>query len=62
MRFVKCMISPGQFYVKCSLSAEGTGIWEKSVLFLSRNKKGMMNKYVMFLYPGREKKRVMEVK
>ena len=39
MRFVKCMISLGQFYVKCSLSAEGTGIWEKSVLFLSRNKK-----------------------
>jgi hypothetical protein len=33
MRFVKCMISLGQFYVKCSLSAEGTGIWEKSVLF-----------------------------
>ena len=31
MRFVKCMISLGQFYVKCSLSAEGTGIWEKSV-------------------------------
>ena len=30
--------------------------------FLSRNKKGMMNKYVMFLYPGKEKKRVMEVK
>ena len=42
MRFVKCMISLGQFYVKCSLSAEGTGIWEKSVLFLSRNKKVML--------------------
>ena len=39
---VKCMISLGQFYVKCSLSAEGTGIWEKSVLFLSRNKKVML--------------------
>ena len=33
IRFVKCMISPGQFYVKCSLSPESTGIWKKSVLF-----------------------------
>ena len=39
IRFVMCLISPGQFYVKCSLSSEGTGILRKSMLFLSREKK-----------------------
>ena len=26
MYYVKCMISPGQFFIKCSLSLQGTGI------------------------------------
>ena len=35
MRFVKCMISLGQFYVKCSLSAEGTAILVGDEIFES---------------------------
>ena len=38
IRFVKYLISPGQFYVKCSLTSEGTGILRKSMLFLSTEK------------------------
>ncbi len=36
--FVKPLISPGQFCVKCSLTSEGTGILRKSMLFLSTGK------------------------
>ena len=39
IRFVKYLISLGQFCVKCSLTSEGTGILRKSMLFLSREKK-----------------------
>ena len=35
---------------------------ENLCYFLSRNKKGMLNKYVMFLDLEKERNRVMEVK